>query len=227
MNGPIHWFIENPIAANLLMVFFIVGGLVGIPMLDKQYFPEFEINKVHVILAYPGAGPTEVEEQICQRIEEAIHDLAGIKEIRATASQGSGLVIIEAESGYDMQRLTAEIKTRVDAINTFPTDAERPLVYEVVYKHRMVSLALSGDIGERNLKELGERLRDDLASQPNVSMVEIQSPRPYEVSVELLNQGVYAKETHHSTVRFAPALTIKAWQIDDMAEKLRNVIKEL
>ena len=185
MNGPIHWFIENPIAANLLMVFFIVGGLVGIPMLDKQYFPEFEINKVHVTLAYPGAGPKEVEEQICQRIEEAIHDLAGIKEIRATASQGSGLVIIEAESGYDMQRLTAEIKTRVDAINTFPADAERPLVYEIVYKHRMVSLALSGNIGERNLKELGERLRDDLASQPNVSMVEIQSPRPYEVSVEL------------------------------------------
>ena len=185
MNGPIRWFIENPIAANLLMVFFIVGGLVGIPMLDKQYFPEFKINKVHVIISYPGAGPKEVEEQICQRIEEAIHDLAGIKEIRATAAQSLGTVMIEAESGYDMQRLTAEIKTRVDAINTFPTDAERPLVYEIVYKHRMVSLALSGNIGERNLKELGERLRDDLASQPNVSMVEIQSPRPYEVSVEL------------------------------------------
>ena len=185
MNGPIRWFIENPIAANLLMVFFIIGGLVGIPMLDKQYFPEFKINKVHVVMAYPGAGPKEVEEQICQRIEEATHDLAGIKEIRATASQSSGTVMIEAESGYDMQRLTAEIKTRVDAINTFPADAERPLVYEIVYKHRMVSLALSGDIGERNLKELGERLRDDLAAQANVSMVEIQSPRPYEISVEL------------------------------------------
>ena len=185
MNGPIRWFIENPIAANLLMVFFIVGGLVGIPMLDKQYFPEFKIDKVHVVIAYPGAGPKEVEKQICQRIEEAIHDLAGIKEIRATASQSMGSVMIEAESGYDMQRLTAEIKTRVDAINTFPADAERPLVYEIVYKHRMVSLALSGNIGERNLKELGERLREDLASLNYVSMVEIQSPRPYEVSIEL------------------------------------------
>ena len=123
--------------------------------------------------------------QICQRIEEAIHDLAGIKEIRATASQSMGSVMIEAESGYDMQRLTAEIKTRVDAVNTFPADAERPLVYEIVYKHRMVSLALSGNIGERNLKELGERIREDLASLNYVSMVEIQSPRPYEVSIEL------------------------------------------
>jgi len=185
MGGPVRWFIDNPIAANLLMVFLIIGGILGVPALDKQFFPEFEINRVSVSLAYPGAGPSEVEEQICVRIEEAIHDLGGIKEIRSTARQGMGTVLIEAEPDYDMQRLTAEIKTRVDAINTFPADAERPVVNEIAYRHHMAVVSLAGDLGERELKELGEQLRDDLARQSYVSVVELATPRPYEVSVEI------------------------------------------
>ena len=185
MSGPIHWFVHNPIAANLLMVFLIVGGVLALPALDKQFFPDFEVNKVAVSMAYRGAGPREVEEQICVRIEEAVHDLNGVKEIRSTARQNLGTVVIEAEIGYDMQRLTAEVKTRVDAINTFPVDAERPVVTELAHRHHMAVVTLSGDIGERQLKELGELLRDDLAAQPNVSVVELTSPRPYEVAVEV------------------------------------------
>ncbi|MFK8048695.1 MAG: efflux RND transporter permease subunit [Halioglobus sp.] len=183
--GPIRWFVANPIAANLLMVFLIIGGFVGVPALDKQFFPEFELNVVSVSLPYPGAGPKEVEEQICVRIEEAVHDLPGVKEIRSTARQGMGTVNIEAESGYDMQRLTSEVKTRVDAINTFPSDAERPVITELAHSHSMAVVTIAGDIGERQLKELGERLRDDLASQPHVSLVELTSPRLYEVAIEV------------------------------------------
>lgn len=183
--GPIRWFVANPIAANLLMVFLIIGGFVGVPALDKQFFPEFELNIVSVSLPYPGAGPKEVEEQICVRIEEAVHDLPGVKEIRSTARQGLGTVIIEAESDYDMQRLTAEVKTRVDAINTFPSDAERAVITELAHSHSMAIVTIAGDIGERQLKELGERLRDDLAGQPHVSQVELTSPRLYEVAIEV------------------------------------------
>ena len=166
MGGPVRWFIDNPIAANLLMVFLVVGGFLGIPALDKQFFPEFELNRVSVTMAYPGAGPREVEEQIGVRIEEAIHDLSGIKEIRTTARQGLGTVLVEAEPDYDMQRLTAEIKTRVDAINSFPVDAERPVVTELAYRHHMAVVSLAGDLGERELKELGEYLRDDNSIRP-------------------------------------------------------------
>ncbi len=181
----IAWFVRNPIAANLLMVLIIVGGFTGLPALEKVFFPDFELNTVSVTMPYLGAGPTEVEEQICVRIEEAVHDLNGVKEIRSTAREGSGTVLIEAESGYDMQRLTAEVKTRVDAITTFPAEAERPIVTELAYRRHMVTATLAGDIGEQNLKALAENLRDDLSAQPYVSVVEISSPRPYEVAVEV------------------------------------------
>tara|TARA_R110002110_G_C13470513_1_gene720810 strand:- start:46468 stop:49587 length:3120 start_codon:yes stop_codon:yes gene_type:complete len=183
--GPIRWFVDNPIAANLLMIFLVIGGLLAIPAIDKKYFPDIELNKVSVTMAYRGAGPKEVEEQIVVRIEEAVHDLSGVKEIRSTARQGMGTVVIDAETGYDMQRLTAEIKSRVDAITTFPGDAERAIVNELAHRHHMAVVTLSGDIGERNLKDLGERLRDDLATQPHVSVVDLTSPRPYELSVEV------------------------------------------
>jgi len=185
MPGPIRWFVDNPIAANLLMIFLLIGGVLALPALDKQFFPDFELNMVSVTMPYRGAGPSEVEEQICVRIEEAVHDLSGVKEIRSTARQGLGTVIIEAETGYDMQRLTAEVKTRVDAVTSFPVDAERPIVTELAHRHHMAVVTVAGELGERSLKELAERLRDDLSAQPHVSVVELRSPRPYEVSVEV------------------------------------------
>jgi len=185
VNGSIRWFIDNPVAANLLMILLLIGGALAIPALNKQFFPEIEINSVSVSMVYPGASPREVEEQICARIEEAVHDLRGIKEIRSVAQQGLGTVLIEAAQGYDTSQLTAEIKTRVDAINTFPGDAERPVVVENAYRHLMAVVNIAGDISERELKILGERLRDDLSSEPYVSIVELRDPRPYEVAVEV------------------------------------------
>lgn len=190
MKGILHWFIHNPIAANLLMVFLLLGGALSLPGLDKQFFPSPEISMVSVTLPYPGAGPKEVEDQLLVRVEEAIHDLTGIKEIRSTAVQGLGTVNVEAEIGYDTSRLASDIKTRVDAIPTLPVDAERPTVIEQSYKHFMSEVVLSGSVDERELKEIGERLRDDLARQPYVSLVELNSPRPYEVSINVSEENL-------------------------------------
>ncbi|MGB1137737.1 MAG: efflux RND transporter permease subunit [Luminiphilus sp.] len=183
--GLLGWFVSNPIAANLLMVVLVIGGLYNIPGLDKQFFPTPVIDRISISMPFPGASPREVEEQICVRIEEAIHDLDGIKEIRSTASEGMGQVIVEALTGYPTQRLTNEIKTRVDAITTFPTDAERPVVTELIYRHLLGIVQLAGQLDEWELKELGETLRDDLARQPWISVVDLVAPRRYEVSVNV------------------------------------------
>ena len=183
--GLLGWFVSNPIAANLLMVVLVIGGLYSIPGLDKQFFPTPVIDRISISMPFPGASPREVEEQICVRVEEAIHDLDGIKEIRSTASDGLGQVVVEALPDFPTQRLTNEIKTRVDAITTFPNDAERPVVTELVYRHLLGIVQLAGELDEWELKELGETLRDDLARQPWISVVDLVSPRRYEVSVNV------------------------------------------
>ena len=185
MNGPITWFIKNPIAGNLLMVLLIIGGFASIPKLDKQFFPTPEINQIEIRMEFRGASPAEVEEQISVRIEEAIHDLNGIEELRSTSREGLATVMVEVESDYPTQKLTNDINTRVDAIRTFPSDAERPTVTELTYRHQMGRVQIYGDLSEREMKQLGETLRDELVRQPWVSIVELQTARPYEVSIEV------------------------------------------
>ena len=185
MNGPITWFIKNLIAGNLLMVLLIIGGFASIPKLDKQFFPTPEINQIQIRMEFRGASPSEVEEQISVRIEEAIHDLNGIEELRSTSREGLALVMVEVESDYPTQKLTNDINTRVDAIRTFPSDAERPTVTELTYRHQMGRVQIYGDLSEREMKQLGETLRDELVRQPWVSIVDLQTARPYEVSIEV------------------------------------------
>lgn len=190
MNGLITWFIKNPIAGNLLMVLLIIGGFASIPKLDKQFFPTPEINQIEVRMEFRGASPSEVEEQISVRIEEAIHDLNGIEELRSTAREGLAIVMVEVESDYPTQKLTNDINTRVDAIRTFPSDAERPTVTELTYRHQMGRVQIYGDLSEREMKQLAETLRDELVREPWVSIVELQTARPYEVSIEVAEESL-------------------------------------
>ncbi|MCH1458621.1 MAG: efflux RND transporter permease subunit, partial [Luminiphilus sp.] len=190
MNGPVTWFIKNPIAGNLLMVLLIIGGFASIPKLDKQFFPTPEINQIEIRMEFRGASPSEVEEQISVRIEEAVHDLNGIEELRSVSREGLAIVMVEVESDYPTQKLTNDINTRVDAIRTFPSDAERPTVTELTYRHQMGRVQIYGDLNEREMKQLGETLRDELVRQPWVSIVELQTARPYEVSIEVAEESL-------------------------------------
>ena len=190
MNGPVTWFIKNPIAGNLLMVLLIIGGFASIPKLDKQFFPTPEINQIEIRMEFRGASPSEVEEQISVRIEEAVHDLNGIEELRSVSREGLAIVMVEVESDYPTQKLTNDINTRVDAIRTFPSDAERPTVTELTYRHQMGRVQIYGDLSEREMKQLGETLHDELVRQPWVSIVELQTARPYEVSIEVAEESL-------------------------------------
>ena len=185
MSRIVEWFIHNSVAANLLMVLIIIGGVTTFPALDKQFFPERKLNQITVNVVYPGAGPAEVEQQICIRIEEALGDVDGIDEVRSIAREGSGQVTIDVSSGFDSLRVLNEVKSKIDGITTFPAESERPTINERLWKSRMISIGLAGDIGEANLKELGEQIRSELVELPNIQVVELREPRAYEMSIEV------------------------------------------
>jgi multidrug efflux pump subunit AcrB len=190
MNRLIQWFVENPIAANLLMVVILTLGFINITNLNKEVFPGVETGRVKIVLPYPGAGPAEVEEQTVKRAEEAIADLEGIKSIESTSQMSRGTVLIEAISGYDTQKLLNNIKTRIDAISTFPVDAERPQISDVLYQSQIMSIGIFGDVDERTLKTTGERLRDEIALLPGISNVELVADRADEMSIEILETSL-------------------------------------
>lgn len=185
MNRIIAWFAENKVAANLLMVFIIVAGFITLSGIKLEVFPELNPEMITVSVAYQGAAPEEVEEGVCIRVEEAIQDLPGIKKLLSTAVEGQGTVIVQVEPDYDARRLLEDVKTRVDAINTFPVETEKPVVQESLVRRQVINVAVAGDTDEMTLKKVAETIRDDISDLPEVSQVDLAAVKAYEVGIEV------------------------------------------
>ena len=188
MNKIIAWFANNSVAANLLMAILTVGGLLALPNIYQEEFPNVEVNAVHVGVPYLGAAPAEVESAVCVRVEEAIEGTEGIDKVRSSASEGFCSVVIELVEGVDTGKVSSDIKSKVDAIDAFPKETEKPITAEVSIIAAVLHIAISGDADERTLKIVGQQVRDDLAALPGVSQVELIFARPYEISIEVSEQ---------------------------------------
>ncbi len=185
MKGPIEWFARNHVAANLLLMLMVVGGIAALPAIQQKSFPDINVEVISVGVAYLGAAPEEVEEGVCVRIEEAIQGIDGIETITSSAAEGACGVSAELISGYPVDRALSEIKNAVDSISTFPEDTERPIISHVQTRRNALQIALYGDVSERTLKVFGERMRDEIVALPGVTQVELAGARRYEISIEV------------------------------------------
>jgi multidrug efflux pump subunit AcrB len=184
-KGIIAWFAANHVAANLLMLFIIVAGLISVSSIRKEMQPKFQIDWVRVTVPYLGAAPQEVEEGVVIKIEESIQDVPGIKRIIGEAFEGRGQVTAEIEVGADIDQVLNEIKIRVDSISTFPALTENPVVSKVEFRNPVILVAIYGDMDEMARKALGQQTRDDLMADPDINDVEFFGNREYEISVEV------------------------------------------
>ncbi len=211
MKRIIEWFIRNPVAANLLMfVMIFAGGWVTLPNLRQEEFPPIDPEAVSVVVEYRGASPAEVEESICIRIEEAIDGTPDVDRIVTTASEGVCRVTAEVRIGADVDAATTEIENRIDAIDTFPLEAEKPSVAKFQMRRAVLKVALSGPIDERDLKRLGQRARDEITSLPGVSQAELRYDRPFEISIEVAEQTL----RRHGIDLEAVAQAVRASSLD-------------
>ena len=185
MNTLISWFTRNSVAANLLLVTILLWGLSALGKVIIEGHPRFEMDGVTVQVEFRGATPAEVEESVVVRVEEAIQDIEGIKEIRSDSVEGLGTVTVEVVEGYNPRELADDIKSRVDAITTFPEQSERPLVSIAQRQWEVISVVVAADLPEDELRKIGEWVRDDISSLPGISLAKLTSIRPYEVAIEV------------------------------------------
>ncbi len=190
LKGPIAWMAANPVAANLLMVILLAGGLTVGSGIRQEVFPAFDREQVRVSVAYPGAGPEEVERGIILAVEEAIQNLDGVDEIHATANEGMASITVNALSGADTRQLSREIESRIDAVTSFPEEAEEPEVTLPTRRREVISWALHGDVGEKVLREKAEALRDMLLLDPQITQVVLEGVRDHEIHVEVSQENL-------------------------------------
>jgi multidrug efflux pump subunit AcrB len=184
-KGLIAWFASNHVAANLLMWFIIVAGLISVFTIRKQTTPDFQLNTIDVRVPYLGAAPQEVEEGVVIKVEEAIQDVKGIVEVNSVAREGMGSVTAKVSQDVDINEVLSEIKTRVDAISTFPALTEKPVIYKNEVPIHVVFVAIHGDLDEFSRKGIAQDVRHELMQIPEVNQVQYLGDRAYEISVEV------------------------------------------
>lgn len=211
MEKAIHWFSKNHVAANFVMLLVLLAGFTTWFKLKKEVFPNVSLDAVLIQVPFPNATPEEVEDGILLPVEDAIADVDGIKRVTSTAMESMGAVTVEVETGYDVREVMTDVKTKVDAITNLPEEAEKATIEEARLDMQVMSVAVSADVDEKTLRQIGERVRDGLLDYqpapptkdfagmkdgimrmlrgvPKITKAELSAVRPYEISIEVSEQ---------------------------------------
>ena len=195
MKKLVEIFVRFPFYANLIILVLLVAGLLSMFSMKKSFFPEVPSKFIFVTVFYPGASPVEMEEGVTSRIEEAVRGIVGIREITSTSSENSTRVSIETTGEYDIDETLMDVKNAVDGISSFPTAAERPIVFKERAASTAMFMRVTGDVDLLTLKEYAQQIEEDFMASGVISQVQISGFPPVEISVEakeetLLRYGI-------------------------------------
>ncbi|MEO1616451.1 MAG: efflux RND transporter permease subunit [Planctomycetota bacterium] len=191
MKRAIEWAISNGPGMNVLMAALMAIGGFSLLQMRREVFPEFELEVVMVTVPYPGATPQDCEEAICQKIEEAIRSISGIKQVTSIAQEGAAFVLAELRSDVpNVQKVMSEIDREVDRIPSFPVLAEDPQIQQITFRDAAIRVGIIGprdrsSEAELQLRDIAENIRDEILTLPTVSSSSIMGTRPYQIDVEI------------------------------------------
>ncbi|MFO8099784.1 MAG: efflux RND transporter permease subunit [Salinibacter sp.] len=192
MNRAIAWFARHGVAANLLMLLLLVGGLTAGGLVVQENFPEFSLDAVEIRVRYPGASPEDVEDAIVRRVEDRIEGVEGIDRVLGTAAENIGVITVELTRGTNLDRARTDIKSEVDRITSFPEEAEEPIVTEVTNREQVLQIAIHGSASLRDLKEAAQQAETALTRNPRVSFTEVDGVPDEQISIEVSRDALRA-----------------------------------
>ncbi len=185
MRRLIQQFVQFPFYANIIIAVLLIGGIFGYLSMKKSFFPERTSREITISVFYPGASPEQMEEGVTTRIEQAIRGIVGIKEFTSTSSENFSRVEITTTGEYDLDETLMEVKNAVDGISSFPTAAERPIVFKRRSVSQAMFLSLYGDTDVFTLKKYADQIENDFLASGEISQLGISGYPNLEISVEV------------------------------------------
>ncbi|SCY72463.1 efflux RND transporter permease subunit [Desulfoluna spongiiphila] len=183
-------FARNTVFANILLVIIFLAGLGAACLMIREDFPSMTLDTVTVNLAWDGAAPEDTEEGISRKVEDAIDAVEGIDTYTTTSTEGSSATVITVKYGYDTEKVYDRVKNEIDQISTFPDEAENPVVNIPTVTFPVMTLGVTGAMGEKALKEWADTIEDELKRMPEISQVSVNGTRDYQVTVELSEESL-------------------------------------
>ena len=186
-----EYFAGNPVAANVLMLVMLIGGFVSASSITSQTFPTLDLGQINITVPYPGATPSEVEESITRRIEEAVIGIDGVKRVTSRAYENSGAVSVELKDAVDQTKVRDDIEMAVERLTDFPPRrAEEPDIVRLETVGEVMTLAVSSELSDLELREGAELIEQELLSIPSVSLVSLFGAKDYEISIEVKQENL-------------------------------------
>ena len=215
----IAWFARNDVAANLLLITIVLLGLyTALDRMAVEIFPSSDPDVISVSVALRGATPEDAELGIAVRVEEALEGLEGVEQIISRAAEGSSRTTIEVDADYDPREILDEVKSRVDAINTFPIESERPVIRLAQRQYGVISVVIAGAFAEDEIRRYAERVRDDLLREPEISLARLRLVREYQIAIEVSQDRLRDFQISIADV----AVAVRSSSLDDSAGNLRT-----
>lgn len=183
-TGLIAYFANNSVAANLLMGFILIMGIISYLTIQRQMFPTIERNYINISVQYPGASPQEIEENIVLKIEEQLNDITEIKKSIGRSWRGGGRVTLEIHLNEEINEVLDKVKARVDSIGTFPAAMEPVTISQQEFRQEVMQLSIVGDLSLADLKPIAEQIEDELLQLQNVQLADARSPDD-EIAIEI------------------------------------------
>ncbi|CAH7157561.1 AcrB/AcrD/AcrF family protein [Vibrio chagasii] len=184
MSWVTKWFINNPVAANLLMMAIVISGVLAFAQLRVESFPQIAPSSISITVAYPGGTAQQIDESVTQRIEESISGIAGIKQVTSQSSAGMSRVVVRKTSSTDLDKLLDDIRNQVNAINGFPVQAERPQVVRNEFTNLAAFVVVSGPRTDDELQPIAKQLEQALKKNPQISKVSNWGTRTPQLVIE-------------------------------------------
>ena len=223
MKKIIEFFIRYRIWTNVVMFSVFGFGLISLTQMRFSFFPEVKPDLITIQVVYPGASPEEVEEGVVLKIEENIEGLQGVEQVTSISRENYGNVVVEISREAELEKVLNDVKNAVDQINSFPLDAEKPVIFEQKYRTRSLGIALYGETDLYNLKTIADRFRDDLLALEEISQVNIEGLPRLEFSIEVAERDLRRYELTFDDIRRAVAaanVNITGGKFDTKSEEI-------
>ncbi|MFH1378325.1 MAG: efflux RND transporter permease subunit [Planctomycetota bacterium] len=189
-KGAVAWMAGHSVAANLMMLLCIVGGIMALWRVKQEVFPDLALDIVTISVSYPGASPEEVESGIVTAIEESVRGLDNVKTVSSRSSEGVGVITVEMLLGGDLQRLSQDVQSEVDRIRGLPQDSEDPVVSIAARSREVLELVLYGDAPATSMLHYAETIQDILLQNEKITKIEIEGLPELEISVEVPQENL-------------------------------------
>lgn len=181
-KGFLAWLCYKPMYINLALFFIIASGLYSILTIKKESLPKVTINEIEIYAFYKNAGSKYIDSNIISKIEQAIKNLEGIKNIRSVAKNNYGMINVELKQNYDAEKCLNEVEKKIDQINDFPSGLDKPTAEIIEMNKQAMIINIESNMDYRKHQNLATEIKKEIETTENIGEVSMRT-KQYEINI--------------------------------------------